>query len=149
MRRSGRWVALALSGLAAHLVIACTTATPVTSASPGAGQTPTVAPRWQASVNTQLSGDPPFFVRLILTYQPYMSAPPTNDITFVAVCTGCAAGTPPLVGRLVLTPEQCGGAASQTQPPPNSRMCWSAPVTFPSAGTWHFTTPYDTDLRIP
>lgn len=140
---------LALTGLAALFVSACATAAPVPSASPALTQATTVAPRWQASIGTQLSGQPPFTFRLILTYQPYVSAPPTNDITFVAVCTGCTGSPSPVVGRLVLTPEQCGGAVSQTQPPTNSRTCWSAPITFPTAGTWHFTTPYDIDLHIP
>jgi hypothetical protein len=142
-------VAPPLVALTALLVIGCSSATPVPSASPTLTQTTTITPQWQASIGGQLSGQPPYLVRLILTYQPYQSAPPTNDITFVAVCSGCAGSPSPVIGRLVLTPEQCGGAASQAQPPPNGRTCWSAPVTFPSAGTWHFTTPYDVDLKIP
>ena len=144
-----RRASLTLTALVALFVIACATATPVPSASPVLTQTTSVAPRWQASVATRLSGQPPFTVRLVMTYQPYLSAPPTNDITFVAVCTGCTGSPSPVVGRLVLTPEQCGGAPSQAQPPANARTCWSAPITFPSAGTWHFTAPYDIDLVIP
>lgn len=130
-------------GLAALLLVGCAT-TPV----PSVTQAPVVAARWQASVG-QVNAQPPVLVRLILTYEPYLSAPPTNDITFVAVCTNCSSDVPHVLGRLVLTPEQCGGAPSQATPPANSRTCWSAPVTFPSAGTWHFTTPYDIDLNIP
>lgn len=109
-------------------------------------------PRWEVTfhaVPTAVAGGP-VTGRLILTYAPYLSAPPTNDVTFTAVCVRCTGPTPVTVkGRLVLTPEQCAGAPSLVQPPPDSKTCWSAPVTFDVPGTWHFTTPYDIDLVIP
>lgn len=106
---------------------------------------------WQAQVSKAVAGEP---VRLILMYQPYLSAPVSNDITFTARCDNCspsgAPGSPrvPLTmqGRLVLSPEFCGSSSST--PKPDGQICWSAPVTFPAVGTWHLTTPYDLDVQI-
>lgn len=132
----------------AFLVAACTSTgplPPVASTPP-----PSSVARWQAT----LLGAPALASgrlvgRLVMTYEPYLSAPPANPISFTAVCKTCTGPTLLLSGSLVLTPEFCSGAPSQTQPPPNSKTCWSAPITFLSAGTWHLTSPYDVDLVVP
>lgn len=112
---------------------------------------PTEAPHWQAQVSSAVAGEP---VRLILSYQPYLSAPVSNEISFTARCDNCEpTGAPgsaraPLTihGRLVLTPEFC--QSSSATPKPDSQICWSAPIVFPAVGTWHLTTPFDVDVQI-
>lgn len=91
-------------------------------------------------------------VRIVLTYRPWSSRPVPNRLDFVALCPGClgAVGPPEdraIRGFLLLTPEQCS-PESRSYPGPGSAICWSAPITFPHAGRWLFTTPFDVVLEV-
>jgi hypothetical protein len=118
------------------LLVSCTNTVQPVTGTPQVGSS-----SWRVEVGRGVAGLPD---RVVLVYQPYLSAPVSNEIHFVAVCTSCDGDMPPLLGRLLLTPEFCGSSSTR----PAGQICWSAPVTFPRAGVWHFTSPYDADIRI-